>query len=237
MNDRATIITYHIVADQQGKLRAAAKLACDFWNRFIRPESSVVIRLGTFTQFGNTIARAYEPYRRDSVVYGVVEFNTEYLSQFNDTEIAGTIIHEIGHTLGIGWDMWMTLFSHQTGRFLGRASNKLPALADMYVETEYGPGTTLAHWDEERHDRELMTGFKDSAEHILPVTIAVLELLGHEVLEKLTEQRQLEGLLEELRSVVFSRTDDAIQLNREAFVQTNIWEEIYTGRRTPIKQP
>jgi len=99
MNKTKTIITYHIVADRQGKLRAAAKLACDFWNRFIQPKSSVVIRLGIFTQFGNTIARAYEPYRRDGVVYGVVEFNTVYLSQFSETEIVGTIIHEIGHTL------------------------------------------------------------------------------------------------------------------------------------------
>jgi hypothetical protein len=106
----------------------------------------------------------------------------------------------------------------------------------MYVETEYGPGTTLAHWDEARHDKELMSGFKDSAEHILPVTIEVLELLGHEVVERLAEQRQLEALLNALRAVVFSRMEDVIQLNREAFVQTGIWEEIYTNRRTPIKK-
>ncbi len=235
MKKTNTIITYHIVADQQGKLRAAAKLACDFWNRFIRPKLSVVIRLGTFTQFGNTIARAYEPYQRDNVVYGRIEFNTQYLSQFNETEIVGTIIHEAGHTLGMGWDAWMTLFDHQTGRFLKPATNKLKTLKDMYVETEYGPGTTLAHWDEQQHEKEIMTGFKDKGEHVLPVTIDVLGLLGHSVLERLTRQSTLEELLGELRSVMFSRTEDALRLNREAFVQTDVWEEIYTGKRTPIK--
>ena len=235
MKKENTIITYHIVADQHGKLREAARLACDFWNRFILPESSVVIRLGTFTRFGNTIARAYEPYRRDGTVYGVVEFNTVYLAQYSGTEIVGTIIHEIGHTLGMGWNAWMTFFNHQTGRFYKRASNKLPALAEMYVETDYGPGTTLAHWDEARHDKELMSGFKDDAEYVLPVTIDVMELLGHGVVERLNEQRQLEGVLDELRGVMFSRMKEAVQLNREAFVKTNIWEEIYTGKRTPIK--
>ncbi len=236
MSEKKTLVTYFIVADLQGKLRAAAKLACDFWNRFIQPESSIVIRLGTFTEFGSTIARAYEPYRRDGVVYGRVEFNTVYLSRFSETEIVGTIVHEVGHTLGIGWDIWMSMFDHQTGRFLKLAIDQLSALKDMYVETDYGPGTTLAHWDEERYDEELMTGFKDTAEYVLPVTIDVLALLGHTIKERLTEPRKLEAILDEIRSIVFLRVEEAIQLNREAFVQTNIWEEIYSERRNPIKQ-
>ena len=77
-----------------------------------------------------------------------------------------------------------------------------------------------------------MTGFKDSAEHVLPVTIDVMALLGHEVVEGLDEQRKLEVVLDELRSIVFSRIEDAVKLNREAFVKTNIWEEIYTDKRT-----
>jgi len=228
------LVTYHIVSDRQGKLRDAAKLSCDFWNRFILPNSPVVIRLDTFTEFGNTIARAYRPYRRDGTAYGVVEFNTVFLERYSDTEIAGTIIHEIGHTLGIGWDKWMTLFSQRTGRFHKRAVSKVPALANMYVETDHGPGTTLVHWDEQRFEKALMSGFKSDDEYVLPVTIDVFELLGHQVAKRLQRKRDLADILEQLRNMVFSRTEEAVQINREAYVKTEIWEEIYTNKRTPI---
>ena len=99
-----TLITYKIVSDNEGKLKGAAKLSCDFWNKFVVAKSSIVIRLGIFTSFGNTIARAYKPYSRNGTVYGRVEFNTKYLSTFSESETVGTIIHEIGHTLGFGWD-------------------------------------------------------------------------------------------------------------------------------------
>jgi hypothetical protein len=234
MKPNATLITYHIESDLQGKLRDSAKLSCDFWNRFIQPNSSIVIRLGTFYRFGNTIAAAYRPYQRDGVIYGRVKFNTLYLDQFSDVEIAGTVIHEIGHTLGIGWDKWMELFSHQTGRFHKRYIKRLPALEKMYVETDYGAGTTLAHWDEKRFDKALMSGFKDDDEYVLPVTIDVLGLLGHQVVERLKKKRDLADILDELRDLVFLRMEEAQQINREVFVETEIWEEVYTSRRTPI---
>jgi hypothetical protein len=226
------IITYHIESDYNGMLRDAAKLSCDFWNRFVLPASSIVIRLGVFTQFGNTIARAYYPYKKDGVVYGVIQFNTYYLDQFTQVEIVGTIIHEVGHTLGFGWDEWMELFNHDTGLFTPEAVEEIAALGDMYVETDYGAGTTLAHWDEERHRKAMMSGFKSSAEYVLPVTIDIMTLLGHQVIEKLAEKTSLEAIIEELSMVQFMRMEDATQLDREAFVQTNIWEEIYSDRRT-----
>ena len=105
----ANLITYKIVNDVDGRLKTAARVACSFWNRFVQPDSSIVIRLGTFTSFGTTIARAYQPYSQGGVVYGVVEFNTQFLAEFSDTEVAGTVVHELGHTLGIGWDKWMLL--------------------------------------------------------------------------------------------------------------------------------
>ena len=67
------------------------------------PESLVVIGLGIFTQWGTTIARAYYPYIQTATVYGVIEFNTNYLSKFSENEIVGTIIHEIFYSLGMGW--------------------------------------------------------------------------------------------------------------------------------------
>ena len=128
----------------------------------------------------------------------------------------------------------MEMFNHRTGRFHKRWITKLPALADMFVETDYGAGTTLSHWDEERFDKELMSGFKDDEEYVLPVTIDVLELLGHTVIEKLSAKRKFAEILDDLRLVVFTRQEEATQLVRDAFVETEIWEEIYDRKRRPL---
>ncbi|MEM1411302.1 MAG: hypothetical protein AAGH19_03010 [Pseudomonadota bacterium] len=73
----------------------------------------------------------------------------------------------------------------ETGRFTSAAIDSLASLADIEVEREWGPGTELSHWDEARYNRELMTGFQDTGEHVLPVTIDVMEMLGHAVQEPL----------------------------------------------------
>ena len=229
-----TLITYKIVSDSNGRLKGAAKLSCSFWNRFVLANSSVVIRLGIFTSFSNIIARAYKPYTYQGVVYGRVEFNTKYLNTFTESEIVGTIIHEIGHTLGFGWDKWMELFDTSSGEFFPEYVKAIPDLADMRVETDYGPGTTLSHWDEELFDKELMTGFKDNPEHVLPVTISVTSLLGHAVAEELQAKTMLADILDELRDVIFTRIEEAKQLDRDHLEETTIWEEIYTDARTPI---
>lgn len=228
----AELITYKIVADDGGRLKSAARTACNFWNRFIEPSSSIVVRLGIFTSFGTTIARAYEPYSRAGVVYGVIEFNTKFLPEFTDKQVAGTIAHEIGHTLGYGWDKWMTLFHAATGRFKAEAVAALPALARMRVETDYGPGTTLSHWDEEEFGAELMTGFKNDVEHVLPVTIDVAALLGHTVIERLKKRTRLDTLLSHAIGIEFTRQSQAKALDLDHFADTPVWEETYDfGRR------
>ena len=227
----AQLITYKIVQDVDGRLKEAARTACNFWNRFIQPAFSVVVRLGTFTQQGTTIARAYKPYDQGGVRYGVVEFNTKYLATFTATEIAGTIAHEIGHTLGIGWERWTDLFDPGTGRFHLTATDRLRLLGDMLVELDGGGGTALSHWDEEIFDRELMTGYKDSSEHVLPVTIDLMGLLGHQVLERLEERKDLQTLLDEASNVVFSRQDEVRQLDLDHFELTEIFETIPHGPR------
>lgn len=223
----ANIITYKIIDDIGDRLKNGARAACNFWNRFLVPGYSVVIRLGTFTHAGNIIARAYEPYEKDGVMYGAVEFNTAKLLTYTPDEISGTIIHEIGHTLGIGWKTWSGLFDRDTGKFLDNAIQRFAALAGMEVERGGGDGTALAHWDEELFGRELMTGYKNpGGEHVLPITIAVMEALGHSVSEQLKVQTSLEELLQGIASMVFSRQDEVRQIDLDHFEPTEVRETV-----------
>lgn len=232
----STIITYKLTSDNQdGQLERASKTACNFWNRFIKPANSIVIRVGLFQAFGSTIARAYKPYRDPSgVLYGGVEFNQSFLSGFSNAQAAATLIHEVGHTLGIGWDKWLGLFDQQTGLFLDEAIQSLPDLENMHVETDFGPGTVFSHWDETKHDKELMTGFKDNVEYVLPVTISIMRLLGHEVIEQLQTETLLSDLLPQLENVQFSSQELIDSIDRNYFERTEIWEEIYSGARRKL---
>lgn len=222
----ANLITYKVTADIDGKLRKGARTACNFWNRFVEPKYSIVIRLGTFTQNSNTIAVAYRPYDKDGVKYGRVSFNTKFLSRYSDNQIAGTIVHEIGHTLGIGWDDWDGLYDRRTGKFTPGAVRQLSELQRMEVERDGGPGTAYAHWDERRFDKELMTGAKDPGEHVLPVTIDLMKVLGHTVIERLDRKTDLDELLQEVANMVFLRQDEVRSVDLEHFVETVPFETI-----------
>ena len=227
----ANIITYKIVDDSGDRLKNGARAACNFWNRFVLPHYSIVIRLGLFTSLGSTIARAYQPFEKDGVRYGQVEFNTRFLLDYTPDEIAGTIIHEIGHTLGIGWDDWTALFDGMTGRFGDEAVSRFAALSRMEVERDGGPGTALSHWDEELFGRELMTGYKNrGGEHVLPITIDVMEAFGHQVAERLSDQTGLEELLQGIASLVFSRQDEVRQIDLDYFEKTPLRETVPHGQ-------
>lgn len=232
----SSLITYNIFSDREGKLKAAAKLSCNFWNKFIAPNSSIVINLGTFNsddtvteEDDHTIARAYTPYTANGIIYGYVEFNIKFLSTFSEYNIVTTLIHEIGHTLGFGFGKWNEMFDKNTGLFHKEYIDKLPSLEEMHVERDHGEGTELAHWDEERHDKELMTGIKDdSPEHVLPVTIDIMKLLGHDVIETLPEKTMLVDIVEELRRITFTRIEEAKMLDRDYYEETELLEVIYT---------
>jgi hypothetical protein len=232
---RPSLVTYKVVSDLDGKLKECAKVSCNFWNKFLCPRIPVVMRLGTFIDSGSSIACSYKPYSRNGILYGMIEFNTKFITQFNNTEITGTIIHELGHTLGIGWDDWLNLFSHTTGVFRQEYVSAVPALKDMKAETHYGPGTVYSHWDEDSpYKKELMTGFKDSAEFVLPVTIDVMKLLGHGIRSRLNEKQLLADIINELADIQFQRMEDAKSLDRDYYEPTEVWERIDTSIRIPI---
>jgi hypothetical protein len=155
-----------------------------------------------------------------------VDFNTKYLGQFTNDEIAGTIIHEIGHTLGIGWEQWAGLFDHETGIFKPEAVARLAQLGQMEVELDGGPGTAYAHWDEEKFDMELMTGYQDHGEHVLPVTINLMEVLGHSVIEHIDHKADLVDLIRDAANVVFYKQDKARSLDLEHYEETELFESI-----------
>ncbi|PEQ14601.1 DNA/RNA endonuclease [Novosphingobium sp. PC22D] len=223
----ANLVTYKIISDLGDRLKMGARSACNFWNRFVEPVYSIVIRLGVFTEESNTIAYARQPYDNgDGVHYGEVRFNTKFLMDYSDEEIAGTIIHEIGHTLGIGWKVWDTLYDRDTGKFLEPAVEQVAGLSAMEVERGGGPGTIYSHWSETLFDRELMTGYKDKGEFVLPVTIDVMEALGHRVRERLAFAMSLEVLLRDAKSMVFSRQGEARRLDLDYYKETPVVETL-----------
>ncbi|MCG8576984.1 MAG: DNA/RNA non-specific endonuclease [Flavobacteriales bacterium] len=228
--DQATkIITYKIVSDLDGKLKEGARIACNFWNRFIEPKNPIVIRLETFTRLGNTIAVAHYPSHNNGTTYGRVRFNTRYLGNYNSEKIAGTIIHEIGHVLGIGWDDWNELYNKNNGKFTSDAIAQLDALKSMEVERDGGRGTAYAHWDERIFDKELMTGIKDDGEYVLPVTIDLMEVLGHRVVEKLEYKTDLNQLMLESSKMLFSLQEEVKNIDLDYFEKTCEMETIPHG--------
>ena len=225
------LITYKIHQDHEGRLKRASRIACNFWNHFVMPRYSIVVRLGLFAQSGNTIARAYLPYVKEGVHYTKIEMNSHYLAQFNDFQLAATITHEIGHALGIGWEKWKDLIEPQTGTFKPFAVDQVGELKAMEVEREGGEGTALAHWDEHHFDCELMTGYQDNDEHVLPVTINMMELLGHQIKARLSVTTPLQTLLEQTANVVFMRQTDVKKIDLNYYEQTDLFECVPERRK------
>jgi hypothetical protein len=221
------LITYKITGDLGGKLKQAARTGCNFWNHFVTPACSLVIRVGVDEMDEDTIAESYDPYKYAKIQYGQVNFNMKYLSHYTPYRIGGTVIHEIGHTLGIGSKTWRHMFNRRSGKFKPKYVAQLPDLGAMLVETEFDQGTRYDHWDEAKFTTELMTGFENRAENVLPVTIGVMALLGHKVKHKLTKRTKLKALMQSCDKIVFSRHREAKKLDVDHYVKTEVCEKVY----------
>ena len=82
-----------------------------------------------------------------------------------------------------------------------------------------------------------MTPYKDVGEYVLPVTIDVMELLGHTVKRRLAARTSLATLIAESANVVFSRQDEVRQINLDHFTQTPLAECIPHSPSVPPGAP
>lgn len=124
-------------------------------------------------------------------IYGVMIFDS---ADSNTSDLFETILHEMGHVLGIG-TLWTfkSLVNYDnsncpatplfTATNAVREYQSLGATGNVPVEQDGGRGTACGHWDEETFDTELMTGISEgpSAEPLSRMTIASLEDLGYQV--------------------------------------------------------
>jgi hypothetical protein len=75
-----------------------------------------------------------------------------------------------------------------------------------------------------------MTGYDDRAEHVLPVTVDVMTLLGHRVKTRLTKKTTLAKLLRASAKVKFTRKTQAKKLDLDHFEETPLVETFPRGK-------
>lgn len=190
-------ITYELKTRRNLKLQQAIQQACNFWNHFIIPSKIHVVVVGVFTNWASsTTGKSGMAKEHNNQMYSHVRLNWKFLRNWTVEQTAATLAHEIGHSLGIGWSKWDELYDQRTGQFRPEAISQVPALANMSVELEHGEMQRYSHWDEERFDQELMTPFKDRVTYVLPATIDVMELLGHQIRNRLPARTPLSELLQ-----------------------------------------
>jgi len=222
-------MTYYIDNDYNGLLKTAARTTCNFWNRFLYPERTTVLRIGHFTEDSFTIARCWYPYELPWARFSRIEYNTKYLTP--DEKIESTMTHEAGHSLGMGFsEDWFKLFNPRDGEFYWRYCESMRDLQVMRVETGGGPGTRLSHWLEQHNisQRDLMSGYKSPDEIVLPITLEVFTLMGCREKEKLQTTTSLDRLLQEARDVMFSSQLKSVarDMKLDHFEETELMEEI-----------
>src|ERR1044072_1851119 len=125
--------------------------------------------------------------------YGEMEFDSaDVAGMFANGTWTNVILHEMGHILGIG-TLWTTLGlkNGPSGDYIGtnglreyRTLSGNPSAASIPIEHDGGQGTANAHWDEDRFNAELMTGFIEPASVAMPIsrmTVGSLQDMGYAV--------------------------------------------------------
>lgn len=164
------------------------------------------VAAGTLDGAGGTLAFAGPCVQRQDgrqlPVYGVLFIDSE---DANDASFIGTIVHELGHVLGIGtlWEQPSNDYLSYTGKTadtrcddlnpipndLGytapRAVAEYAALGgtgNVPVENGVGPGSNCGHWREAVFNNELMDSSANAPDDPLSrLTIAALDDLGYKV--------------------------------------------------------
>ena len=122
--------------------------------------------------------------------YGVMNFDS---ADSNGPELFETILHEMGHVLGIG-TLWTRFGLTNYGggcpsnpRYTGSNAvsewRSLGGSGSVPVEAGGGGGTACGHWDEGVFGNELMTGFSEgsASEPLSRLTIGSLQDMGYSV--------------------------------------------------------
>ncbi|WP_170385454.1 leishmanolysin-related zinc metalloendopeptidase [Ruegeria atlantica] len=165
--------------------------------------------LGGANVFSAREATALDAY---TAVVGLMEFDTsdaQALSTYGTWD--DVVLHEMFHALGFGtlWDNYYPDIISQTSTQVAGQDTRRPT-DDVYettavyngaagnaeyiseswtdgdqiiVETEGGSGTALAHWDDDVHGDELLTGYLDTVEgaYLSDWSIAALADIGYYV--------------------------------------------------------
>ena len=125
--------------------------------------------------------------------HGEMEFDSaDVAAMFANGTWTNVILHEMGHILGIG-TLWTTLGlkNGPSGDYIGtnalreyRTLSGNSSATSIPIEHDFGAGTANAHWDEDRFNAELMTGFIEAAGVAMPIsrmTVGSLQDMGYTV--------------------------------------------------------
>jgi PKD repeat protein len=128
---------------------------------------------------------------------GEMEFvDTQMDGLFNANQLTGTVMHEMGHILGLGthWKILNLTANTLGGNFCGtdpqyiganalREYRVLGGTGNIKLENLYGPGTCEGHWKESVFGTELMTGLLNAnvANPLSRMTLASMQDLGYNI--------------------------------------------------------